>query len=116
MEVKLARAQSVESVIDEGCHTAPQTKEEDQVEVPTRKNLRKKKPKSGTKKPEWPRCACPEKALIKPAEGVSYVAILKDIKKYVKSDELDVTVQGIRETRSTNLLAELKYSKEGRGP
>ena len=53
--------------------------------------------------------------LIKPAEGVSYVAILKDFKKRVKPEELGVTVQGIRETRSKDLLVELKCYKEGRG-
>ena len=53
--------------------------------------------------------------LIKSAEGVSYVAILKDLKKRVKPEELGVTVQEIRETRSKDLLMELKCSKEDRG-
>ena len=51
---------------------------------------------------------------MKPTEGVSYAAILKDLKKHVKPDELGVTVHGIRETRSKDLLVELKCSKEGR--
>ena len=53
--------------------------------------------------------------LIKPTEGVSYTAILKDLKKHVKPDELGFTVHGIRETRSKDLLVELKCSKEDRG-
>ena len=53
--------------------------------------------------------------LIKSTEGVSYAAILKDLTKHVKPDELGVTVHGIRETRSKDLLVELKCSKEGRG-
>ena len=53
--------------------------------------------------------------LINPAEGVSNVAILKDLKKRVKSVEPGVTVQGIRETCSKDLLVELKYSKQDRG-
>ena len=53
--------------------------------------------------------------LIKPAEGVSYAAILKDLKKHVKSDKLGVTVHGIREARSKELLVKQKCSKEGRG-
>ena len=46
---------------------------------------------------------------------MSYAAILKDLKKHVKPDELGVTVHGIRETRSKDLLVELKCSKGGRG-
>ena len=53
--------------------------------------------------------------LINPIEGVSYAAILKDLKKHVNPDELDVTVHGIRERRSKDLLIELKCSKDGRG-
>ena len=50
-----------------------------------------------------------------PTEAVSYAVILKDLKKHVKPDELGVTVHGIRETRSKDLLADLKCSKEDRG-
>ena len=85
------------------------------MKVPARKSLRKKKPKPEAKKPDWPRRACLEAVLIKPTEGVSYTAILKDLKKKVKTDELGVTVHGIRETRSKDLLVELKCSKGGRG-
>ena len=91
------------------------TKEEKWVEVPARKNFRKKKPKPEAKKPDWPRHARPEAVLIKPDEGVSYAAILKDLKKRVKPDELGVIVQGMREMRSKDLLVELEYSKEGGG-
>ena len=83
--------------------------------VPARKNFLKKKPKAEAKKPDWPRRGRLEAVLIKPAEGVSYAAILKDLKKYVKHDELGVKVYGIRKTRSNDLLVELKCSKEGRG-
>ena len=120
-EVKLARAQSVKRVQEEGCQTAPETvvsstpdlrkrlrektvkrpkgftKEEESVEVPARKNLRKKA------------------VLIKPAKGVSYAAILKNLKQRVKLDELGVTVHEMRRTRSEDLLVELKCFKEGRG-
>ena len=90
--------------------TAP-IKEEEWHEVPPRKNLRKQKPEPEAKKPEWPRGACPETVLIKPSNA----AILRDFEKRVKPDELDVTDHGIRETRSKNLLVELKCSKEGKG-
>ena len=85
------------------------------MELPTRKNLRTQKLKPDAKKPEWPRRACPEVKLLKPAEGVSYAANLKNLKKRVKPDELGFTVQGIRETRSKDPLVELKCSKEGKG-
>ena len=45
---------------------------------------------------------------------MSYTAILKDLMKRVKPDQLGVTFQEIRETRSKELLMELKCSKEGR--
>ena len=67
--------------------------EEEWVEVPARKNLWKKKPKLEAKRPDWLRRTRPEAVLIKPAEGVSYAAILKGLKK----------------------LLDLKCSKEGRG-
>ena len=56
-----------------------------------------------------------EAVLIKPAEGISYASILHDLKRRVNPDELGLTVQGIRETRSKNLLMELKRPKEGKG-
>ena len=46
---------------------------------------------------------------------MSYAAILKDLKKRVKPKKLGITVQGFRETRSKDLLVELKCSKEDRG-
>ena len=57
----------------------------------------------------------PEAVLIKDAEGVNYVAILQDLKKRVKPEELNVTVQGIKETRYKDLLLELGCSKKDRG-
>ena len=53
--------------------------------------------------------------LIKPTERVSYAAILKDLKKRVKPDEMGITGQGIRETRSKDILEELECSKKDRG-
>ena len=38
--------------------------------------------------------------------------ILRDLKKRVNPDELDVTVQGIRETHLKDLLLELKCSED----
>ena len=46
---------------------------------------------------------------------MSYSCILRELKKRVNSDELGATVQGIRETRSKDLLVELKCSKKDRG-
>ena len=128
--MKLTRAQSVESVRDEGCQTASQavvsstpnlrkrlrgttvspqdtvakkpevkrpkasTKEKKWLEIPTRKNLQEQTPKPEAKKRKWTRCSRPEAVLIKPAEGVSYSVILKDLKNRVKPNDLSVTVQG----------------------
>ena len=47
---------------------------------------------------------------------MSYASILRELKKRVNPDELGATVQGIRETRSKNLLVELKCSENDRGP
>ena len=91
------------------------TKKEQGVGVPTRKYLRKKNFKPESEKPEWPRRVRPEAVLIKPAEGVSYAAILKTLKKRVKPDEIGVTVQGTREMRSKDLWVELKCSKRDIG-
>ena len=46
---------------------------------------------------------------------MSYAAISRDLRQHVKPDELGVTVHGIRETHSKDLLVELKCSKDGRG-
>ena len=77
-------------------------KKEECMDVPVGNNLQKQKPKPEAKKPEWPKRARREAMLIQPTEGVSYAAILKDLKKRVKPDEQGVTVQKIRETRSEN--------------
>ena len=45
---------------------------------------------------------------------MSYASILCKLKKRVNPDELGATVQGIRETRSIDLLVELKLFKKGR--
>ena len=90
-------------------------KEEEWVEVPKKKDLRKRKEKKPSKKPEKHRGARPEAVLIKPAVGMRYASILRELKKRVNPDELGATVQGIRETHSKDLLLELKCSTKGRG-
>ena len=64
---------------------------------------------------EQPHHTRSEPLLIKPAEGICYATILRDLKKRVNTDELGATVQGIRETRSKDLLVELKCSTKTRG-
>ena len=46
---------------------------------------------------------------------MSYASILRELKKRVNPDELGATVQEIRETRSKDLLLELKCSTKSRG-
>ena len=87
--------------------TKASNKEKDLVEVPKKKDLQKRKGKKSFKTPEKPRRARPEAVLIKPVEGMSYASILRELKKRVNPDELGATVQGIRETRSKDLLVEL---------
>ena len=91
-------------------------KEKEWVEVPDREDLRKKKKeeKKLSRTQEKSRRAHPEAVLIKPAEGMSYASILRGLKKRVNPDELGTTVQGIRETRSKELIVELKCSKNDR--
>ena len=92
-------------------------KEKEWVQIPNRKDLRKKKKKKEkqlSRTPEKSRRARPEAVLIGPAEGMSYASILCECKKRVNPDELDATVQGIKETRSKHLLAELKCSTKSR--
>ena len=91
-------------------------KEKEWVEVPNRKDLRNKKKKEEklSTTPEKSRHARPEAVLIKPAKGMSYASILRELKKRVNPDELGATVQGIREMRSKDLLVELKCSTKSR--
>ena len=56
-----------------------------------------------------------EAVLIKSAEGMSYASILRELKKRVKPDELGAKVLGSRETRSKDLLREMKCSTKDRG-
>ena len=56
-----------------------------------------------------------KKKKIKAAEEVSYASILKDLKERVKPEKQGVTVQGVRETRSGDLLVELKCSADEKG-
>ena len=46
---------------------------------------------------------------------MSYASILRELKKRVNPDKLGAIVQGIRETRSKDLLVELKCSTKSRG-
>ena len=52
--------------------------------------------------------------LIKPSEGVSYAAILKNLKSRVNPDELGAKIRAIRETRTKDLLVELECKAEDR--
>ena len=84
-------------------------KEKEWLEVPNRKDLRNKKKKERklSTTPEKSRRARPEAVLIKPAGEMSYASILRELKNRVNPDELGATVQGIRKTRSKDLLVEL---------
>ena len=72
----------------------PKTSEHPQewAEVPLRKGPRKKKSKTAPRKPERPKRARSEAVIIKPVEGVSYAAILKNLKSRVNLEELGVKV------------------------
>ena len=86
------------------------------VEVYARRDLRqKKKSKPAPKKPERPKRVRSETVIIKPAEGVSYTGILKNLKSRVHPEELGVSIGGIRETRTKDLLVEVKCAAENRG-
>ena len=89
--------------------------QEEWMEVPLSKDLRKKKLKPSPKKLERPKRAHTEVVIIKPLEGVSYAAILKNLKSRVNPKELGVKIRGIRETRMKNLLVEVKCAAEDRG-
>ena len=69
-------------------------KEKEWVEVPDRKDLRKKKKqgKNLSRTQEKSRRARSEAVLIKPAEGMRYASILRGLKKRVNPDELGATV------------------------
>ena len=91
-------------------------KEKEWVEVPNRKDLRKKKKKEKklSRTPEKSRRVRPEAVLTKRAEGTSCASILRELKKRVYPDDLGTTVQGMRETRSKDLPVELKCSTKSR--
>ena len=85
------------------------------LEVPLRKDLRKKKLEPIPKKPERPKRDHSESVIIKPLKGVSYAEILKNLKSRVNPEELGVKIGGIRETRTKDLLVEVKCAAEDRG-
>ena len=58
------------------------------------------------KKPERPKRVRSKAVIIKPAEGVSYAAILKNLKNRVNLEELGVTIRGISWTRRKDHLCE----------
>ena len=65
----------------------------------------------GTKKPE----KRPKAVIITPEEGVRYPEILKNLKSRVNPEELGVKIGGIRDTRTEDLLFEVKCAAEDRG-
>ena len=65
------------------------SKEEEWVQVPIKKDLRKNKEKKPSRRPEKSRCARPETVLIKPAEGMSYATILRELKKHVNPERTE---------------------------
>ena len=56
-------------------------KEQEWVEVPSRKNLQKKKRKKAEKTPKKNSRPRSEAVLIKPGEGMSYASILRELKR-----------------------------------
>ena len=64
-----------------------------------RKDRRIKKPKAAPQKPTRPKRGRSKAVLIKSLEGVSYAAILKNLKSRVNPEELGVKIGGIREIR-----------------
>ena len=99
--------------VEKGLRTSKQL--EEWVEVPASRDLRKKKKlKPAPKKPERPKRARSEAVIIKPAEGVSYAAILKNLKSRVNPEKLGVRIGGIREI-TKDLLVEVKCAAENRG-
>ena len=85
------------------------------AEVPPSKGPRKKKSKTAPRKLERPKRARSEVVIIKTVEGVSYSAILKNLKSRVNPEELGVKVREIRETRTKDLLVEIKCAAGDRG-
>lgn len=85
-------------------------------ETPRKKQEQKAKPppdKPAAKK-EILRRARPEAILVKPAQGQSYAQVLKDLKCKIKPDTLGVKIKGVRQTRSGDVLIEVKSEGEGR--
>ena len=86
------------------------------MKVPSKKDLRTKgKSKLETRKPERPKRVHFEAVLIKSVKGVSYVAILKNLQSRVNPEELGVMISGVRETRTKDLLVEIKCAAKDRG-
>ena len=85
------------------------------AKVPVRKDLRKKKAKTAPRKPERPKRTRTEAVIIKPLEEVSFAANLKSLKSRVNPEKLGVTIGGIRETRTKDLLVEVKCAAKDRG-
>ena len=93
---------------------------DDFVEVSTRKKKRtKKKKKTGEENEENPRVPVSHarmKSLVvnsiglSPRAGTTYAQIVKDLKKNVKLDEVDVTIHNVRKTAGGNVLLAFKCS------
>ena len=88
---------------------------EEWVKVPIKKNLCKKKPKPVPRKPERSKRASSKAVVIKPSKGVRCAAIMKNLKSRVNPEELGVVIGGIRETRTKDLLVEVKCTAKDRG-
>ena len=85
------------------------------IKVPVNKDPCKKKTKLASKKPERPKRVHSELVQIKCTESVSNAAFLKNLKSRVNPEELGVKIGGIRETRTKNLVVEVKCAAEDRG-
>lgn len=96
--------------------------------VENRQHKLRKDPEQATKAPSKPegnvpsskksgrtrRRERPDAVAIRPARGKKYADVLKDIRRNVKPDEMNVTVKSIRETRHGDVLVELDATAENR--
>ena len=86
-------------------------KEEEYVEVLTRKNLQKRKRKKARRTPKRHSHARPEAVLMKPVATIQSYGISRSASTLINKG---AKVQGIRETHSKHLLVKLKCSKKDR--
>lgn len=67
-----------------------------------------------TKRKELQRKYRSEIVLIKPAQGLRYAEVLKDLEQNVKPDTLCVKISGVREKRKGKILIEIYPAADGR--